>query len=152
MSYYYRLIIMLLIFAVLFSAHAFADIIVLKDGRKLEGKVTRKEKSVRLDRKHGSVSIPLEDIKEIIEKITPDEEYEKRLKTIRPDDADAYLSLYLWAIENVPERKDTRTLLLTSFELKRASIRKGDTTSLLDLYKWGKKYGIDHSDISPLTS
>ncbi len=76
------------------------DVIHLKDGGKIEGKViSESEKEVRIVTKYGVQSIPRENIKDV-EKTPPALEiYKQKLSEIKEGDAEGHYQLGLWCKE-----------------------------------------------------
>lgn len=77
-----------------------ADVIHLKDGGKIEGKViTETETEVQIATKYGVQNIPKENIKQVETTPTVREVYREKLSEIEEGDADAHYQLGLWCKE-----------------------------------------------------
>jgi hypothetical protein len=83
------------------ARRAEADIVHLKNGGKVEGKVvSRDAKSLVVKTKVGSVTIDAIDVARVETKATPHDELDRRRKALAPRDADGRVALALWAREN----------------------------------------------------
>ena len=79
---------------------AFADIIHLKDGGQIEGKViSESETEVQLATKYGVQSIPMEQVKSIEKTPTIREIYRRKLDELQSDEPDSHYQLGLWCKE-----------------------------------------------------
>ncbi len=88
----------LLLLAFAAALPASADVVHLRDGRKLEGKVVAETAtSVTLKLKFGEQTIPKSDIDRVERKATTEEEFEERLAAIGAGDANAFHDLGVWA-------------------------------------------------------
>ena len=86
---------------VLLAAPLAADTVVCRDGRRIQGKIAEEtEAHVKLTVKHGSVTIPRYQIKEIIRGATTEEVYEDRRARTDASDVKALLELAAWCAEN----------------------------------------------------
>ncbi len=86
--------------AVAFLPAALADIIHLKDGGKIEGKIVRQsDTEVQIVTKYGVQTIPRENIKEVETTPSVREVYKQKLAEIATDDAQARYELGLWCKE-----------------------------------------------------
>jgi hypothetical protein len=84
----------LLLLAVIHTA--VADEVVLKNGSKLEGTVTEAGNKVIVDVGSGTITI---DRSEVLSINRPDDlnrEYDRRMQSVSPDDADGHYQVYLW--------------------------------------------------------
>jgi hypothetical protein len=89
----------------LLAAICAGDVIHLKDGRKVEGKVISKDdKVVKIETKFGTQEFSMDDVERIEEKQTPEEEYQERLKNTNLKDTDAVFVLIEWCKENKLEK------------------------------------------------
>jgi len=97
----FRNVILVLSAALLLTAApVFADIIHLKDGGKIEGKVINEsETEVQIATKYGVQSIPMENIKEVEKTPTIIEIYRQKLDALEENDAEARYQLGLWCKE-----------------------------------------------------
>ncbi len=88
----------------LLGSLALADVVVLKDGRRIEGKVVRKtETEIVVETAVGEMKFPRSEVKEIIEKKTRDEEYEERLEAC--ESAEDFYQLGRWCQRNRLKRR-----------------------------------------------
>jgi len=77
-----------------------ADVIILKDGTRIEGKIIEENsKEVKVQFKFGSCTYKRTDIKKIIYQKTPEEEYAEKLKGIDKDSPDDHEKLADWCKE-----------------------------------------------------
>ena len=85
---------------VFFISGASGDVVYLKTGGKIEGKViAQTETEVRVATKYGVVITKREDIKDIEITPTVQEIYKEKLGEISGDDAEAHYQLGLWCRE-----------------------------------------------------
>jgi len=91
------------------SAIASADILHLKSGGKIEGKVVGEKDGVLVVRtRFGTQRIPRADVLRIEKKATLEEEYEARASGLDPEDGAGHLALARWCRENgLPGRART---------------------------------------------
>jgi len=83
--------------AVLMSRIAGADILHLKNGNKLEGRiVSESEIEVALETPAGTITLRTDDIERIERKISPIEDYERTLATLEDDDSVGHYYLGVW--------------------------------------------------------
>lgn len=95
----------------LFAATSAGDVIHLKDGRKVEGKVISKDdKVVKIETKFGTQEFTVDEIERIESKQTPEEEYQERLKDTNLKDTDAVFELVAWCKENKLEKYSKKHL------------------------------------------
>jgi len=73
-----------------------AGVVVLRDGRKLEGVVTQNETHVIVKRPSGSQSISKKEVLRIEDRKTPIEEYMEMSSRLSHDDAVGHVALGLW--------------------------------------------------------
>jgi len=94
-----KLFLVALVVAML-ASFVFADIIHLKNGRKLEGKIiSETHESITVQLENGTVEIFKSQISEIEKKALPRETYEKKAAEIAKDDAEGHYLLALWCRE-----------------------------------------------------
>ncbi len=72
-------------------------IVVLKDGRKFTGEVTKIPTGYRIKTRHAVFTFAAEQVASITDMVKPEDEYKQRLAKIDPKDAQAHLSLGQWA-------------------------------------------------------
>ena len=83
---------------VLAAVHtAMADEVVLKNGSKLEGAVTEVGNKVVIDVGSGTITVNRSDVVSISRPTDLIREFDYRMESVRPDDADSYYQVYLWA-------------------------------------------------------
>ncbi len=87
------------VLALLLSAGAaFADLITMKDGRVIEGDVVSDDgKVVKVKMRMGTLTLEKDQIASIEEKLTPEQEYEERLKKLDAASAKENFELGEWA-------------------------------------------------------
>ena len=76
---------------------AVADEVVLKNGSKLEGAVTEAGNKVIVDVGSGTITVDRSDVVSISRPTDLIREFDYRMESTRPDDADSYYQVYLWA-------------------------------------------------------
>lgn len=90
-----------LVAGLLISGAAFADVVHLKEGGKLEGKiVSQSETELQIATKFGIQTVQKESVASIEQTPTVLEEYEAKRKEIAQDDAEGHYQLALWCKEN----------------------------------------------------
>jgi len=72
-------------------------ILVLKDGRRFTGEVTKTPAGYRIKTKHAVLEFSADKVASVTTVVKPEDEYEQRLAKIDPKDAKAHLSLGQWA-------------------------------------------------------
>lgn len=85
----------LLLLAVVHTASA--DEVVLKNGSKLEGTVTEAGDKVIVDLGSGTITIDRRDVLSINRPDELNKEYDRRMESVRPDDAEGHYQVYLWS-------------------------------------------------------
>ena len=73
-----------------------ADIVHLKDGRKLEGKAVVEGDKVKVVTRMGTVTFPKDQVVRIEKTKTPVELYKEKAAAIKDDDAEAHWELAMW--------------------------------------------------------
>jgi len=97
--------------ALVLVAVARADIVKLKDGRKLEGEIIEESSlEVKLKMRFGTQSFPRSEIASIERKKTDAQELEERKNALREGDADGRFQLMRWA-ERQGLRREAKELL-----------------------------------------
>jgi hypothetical protein len=76
---------------------AMADEVVLKNGSKLEGAVTEAGNKVIIDVGSGTITIDRSEVASINRPDELNREYDRRMESVKPDDADGHYQVYLWA-------------------------------------------------------
>lgn len=97
------------------SAAARADIVKMKDGRNLEGKVTQEddnELKLELSR-GGAITIKKADIVEIVRQKSTMEVLDEKLRALRPRDPAAYLETGKWCLQEI-KREDIGLRLIST--------------------------------------
>ena len=90
---------------------ASADIVHLKNGKKIEGEViSNSGGKVVVKTKFGTTELKEADIERIEERANPKEEYKKRLEAVADGDVDALMELYAWAKGEELKRESTEVL------------------------------------------
>jgi len=135
----------LLVATILPAAPAVADVVHLRTGGVLEGRVTRQEDRVRVETTQGTVTVEPADIDRIEAREAPQDEYLRRKAALPEGDADARVALARWcagkrmaaaaraeleeAVRLAPDHAEARRLLghvrwdgawMTEAEAKRA--------------------------------
>ncbi len=85
----------------LFTGSLFADIIHLKNGRKLEGVILSDDgRQIRLKTNFGEVTVKHSDIARVEKRKTPIDEHQARRAALQADDAEGHYQLALFCREN----------------------------------------------------
>ncbi|MEC8896597.1 MAG: hypothetical protein VX675_09765 [Planctomycetota bacterium] len=99
-----------------FTPAARADIVHLRDGKTIEGKVTLNEddNTYRIDTTRGSVIKPANDIQRIVKAKLPQEVFTERFASVDRKDLNELASLVTWAREKylVPQKQKVCGLIL----------------------------------------
>ena len=99
-----------------FTPAARADIVYLRDGKTIEGKVTLNEddNTYRIDTTRGSVIKPANDIQRIVKAKLPQEVFTERFASVDRKDLNELASLVTWAREKylVPQKQKVCGLIL----------------------------------------
>ncbi len=80
------------------AAIAGADVVVLKNGGKLEGIVQDRGDRIRVEMEYGGIEMPRDLVLEVIQAPTALAEYRKRASALREDDAAGHYQLGVWAL------------------------------------------------------
>ncbi|MGE4618678.1 MAG: hypothetical protein AAEJ04_02600 [Planctomycetota bacterium] len=93
-----------LLFAMFVVGPIWADVLELKDGRRLEGKILSETASevkieVLIGRSRAKMTIARKDIERIVISALPDVEFRKKLEALDPADMAAHLALIAWCEE-----------------------------------------------------
>jgi len=94
-------------------------LVKLRDGRQLQGEVTRSDGKYVIQTRFGSVRIDARDVVSITEYVAPKDEYKQRLAKIDPQSAEDHYELGKWAL-------DKGLLEAARVELKRAVALQSD--------------------------
>lgn len=95
---------------------AMGDIVILKDGSRMEGVVSRHGSSLHVDLGYGQVVLPMRLVERVISQDTPRQKYEKKLAGIDQADAEQLKALQQWCSRN-GLKKEARELALKVGEL-----------------------------------
>ena len=89
---------LLLVLLIGATAASRADVVFLKSGGKLEGRVVeRTETSVEIDIGAGSLTLPMTSVDRIEEGRSPLDDYDERAEALSANDRDGWLELARWA-------------------------------------------------------
>lgn len=128
---------------------AFADVVVLRNGRKLEGQVVKKTRQrIELRLSWGVMKIPRARIKAIKKQMSAKKEYSHRAKTTDMDDPVAVERLAQWAAKRGlgKEARDLGAMAL-GMRLDRrlvAAKKRGTVAAWVETYHWARSHGVDH--------
>lgn len=90
-----------LLFLVSLSAFLLGDVVHTTDGRRIKGKIIRKDdESVVIRTRYGDLTISRDDIERIEKSKLPEEVYAEKAKELSDDDAEGHYRLGLWCKEN----------------------------------------------------
>jgi tetratricopeptide (TPR) repeat protein len=81
------------------ASAVWADVVHLKDGRKLEGKVLEEGDTVKVVTRMGTVSFPKDQVVQIERVKTPADQYLEKVAAVDPKDAKAHWELAVWCKE-----------------------------------------------------
>ena len=96
----------------LIASVAHADVVHLKDGRKLTGESRWTGKGLELKTKFGTIVFKKSDVLRVEKKETPEQEYARRLKALDPANVEAALELGLFCKSHKVLKKHAPALLL----------------------------------------
>lgn len=99
------------------SRAAFADEVVLKNGSKLEGTVTEEGGKVTIDVGTGTITVDRSDIRSISRPDELNQEYDRRMESVKPDDAEGHYQVYRWARQHPGMKARADRLLRRTLEL-----------------------------------
>lgn len=100
----------IVLLCMLFVAIGESDVVYLKSGGKLEGKVTEKGSSVEIAMPTGIVTIPRNQIERIERSISKVELYQQYRNVLKAEDVEGHYHLALWCLENKLEEYYYREL------------------------------------------
>ncbi len=95
---------------------AVADEVQLKNGSKLEGTVQEDGNKVIVDVGSGTITIDRSEIKTIRRPDDQIQEYDRRVQSLKPDDANGYYQTYLWARQQPGMKTRAESLLKKALE------------------------------------
>lgn len=127
----------------LFVPPALADVIHLKNGRTIEGRVlARTEKEVRIKTAHGVMVLPMVTVERVQAQVTPEEELGDRAVDTDMNDPAAIEALALWASSR-GLGDASRDLLALSRGLRLEQLvaraqRLDDPGAFLQAFHWGR--------------
>ncbi len=105
--------------AVALASAAFADVVILKNGHRVEGKVTEHGDTVEVRTRRGAVFLKREDIASIERRATPWETFRRKLTEAKKGGADALSGLLRWCREqNLKEEAEEVERLLSEARTK----------------------------------
>ncbi|MHC4663404.1 MAG: hypothetical protein ACYS8W_17225 [Planctomycetota bacterium] len=107
---YLMFIITAFLCVVFLPGQAVADDVILKNGLVVSGKVTQDDKMVRVERLGGAVTYPHDEVKEVKKTKTIQEIYAERKKTLKKNDAEAYVALADWCRDNAMPKHENELL------------------------------------------
>lgn len=129
-----------------FAAISAGDEVTLKDGRVIEGDVTEDDgKVLKIRLRKGTVTLDRADVVSVVEKPTPEQEYEERLSRLAAGDAAAQLEFALWAGSHGFEDEAVRHLLEAhrldpALERAEAELKKRDYHLVEGVWKDAETY------------
>jgi hypothetical protein len=88
-----------------------ADLIILKNGGRIEGKATLKDDQVHIALPNGNMVLSRNAIEKIVWAVTPNEVYQQMRAMIDPNDAEGYYQLALWCLEHKLNSQSREVLL-----------------------------------------
>lgn len=111
------------------ASAAFADVVHLKNGRKLEGETRwTKKGELEVKLKYGTVRYKRADVLKVVKKETPKQEYARRLRDLDPTDLKATLALGTFAAKHKGIEAKAAPLLLDVVKQARARAAKAKAT------------------------
>ena len=136
--------ILLVIVVLSFSGWLWADVLITKEGREIEGKVVEKDGLIWLKTVTGSIAFNKDDVKKVVKKSTIFDEYEKKLSKVDSKDLKANEELLNWCVDN-KLRVETRDIARRTFLIKAKDFKpkKELRIKVEELADWCRRYGLD---------
>jgi len=127
---------------------ASADIVIMKDGSRMEGIVKEEGANIRIILDYGHVILPMSRISQVIKCNTPRQEYEKKLAAIPEGDNDKLEALLQWCREKKLENEAKKLV----FKIAKLNLKKkvedsqlNTSKALFEMALWSKQNGYDDS-------
>jgi len=126
----------------------YADVVVLRSGHRIEGEVIELNGRIEVRLPYGSIFFRKEEVLRIERRLTPWQEFEKRLKSVSADDWEGLRELLLWCkrkgLRNEAERVNRllKRALRTEFR-KRRERAKGVRKELKRVALWCEEVGLE---------
>jgi hypothetical protein len=98
------------------AGNAGADEVELKNGSKLEGTVQEQGDKVVIDVGSGTITIARSEVKAIHRPEEQIQEFDRRVQSLKPDDASGYYQTYLWARQQPGMKTRAEGLLKKALE------------------------------------
>jgi hypothetical protein len=140
----HKILILLPAVLLVFTCKARGDIVVLKDGSRVEGIVTEEEKSLKVELEYGHVVFPRRLVDYVIKCDTPGQEYEKRLAETDRNDIEQLKALREWcAGAGLKEQAKELALKIgwLALEKKAAGIDTKNADTVFDFALWCRRSG-----------
>jgi hypothetical protein len=133
---------------VTFPLCAFADVVVLKDGSRIEGEVVEDGERIRIKLDCGDMAVPRSQVDHVTKRDTPQQKFKKKLAETAAGDVEALGKLREWCTENRLEKEAAQIALKISqlvLEKKAASLEMKKVEDVFDMALWCKRSGYDSS-------
>jgi len=104
----------LAVILVMVSTTALADIVVFKDGSRIEGEVVEDGERIRIKLDCGDMAVPKNQIDRVIKCDTPRQKFKKKLASIDKGDIEALKKLKEWCTQNRLEKEAAQIALSIS--------------------------------------
>jgi hypothetical protein len=131
----------------LLAAPAAADVVHLRNGRSIEGRVVEvRQGQVHIEVAGGRIVLAREQVEHIEDAATPEEEYAQRARTTNMSDPQAVAKLASWAsARGLGDQAAHLRALATGLDLEqrvgRAQV-SGRVTDWMDVYRWSREHGL----------
>lgn len=135
---------MIILFIISFGNFLLADVLVTKEGREIEGKVTLKDGMYWLRTVDGGIAFEMESVEKVIKKHTIFDEYEKKLAETDPKDLQANEELLNWCVAN-NLKEETSEVARRVFLIKTKDFKPNMEMRIKveELADWCRRYGLD---------
>ncbi len=127
-----------------FPATALADIVVFKDGSRIEGEVVEEGQKIRIKLDCGDMAVPKNQIDHVVKCDTPRQEFKKKLAATDAGDVEALGKLKEWCTQNRLEKESAQIAEKISrlvLEKKSAGLNMKKAEDVFDMALWCQRNG-----------
>lgn len=131
-----------------FPVTVFADVVVFKDGSRIEGEVVEEGQKIRIKLDCGDMAVPKNQIDHVIKCDTPRQKYRKKLAETGADDVEALKKLKEWCTQNRLEKETEQISAKISrlvLEKKSAGLDMKKAQDVFDMALWCQRNGYSGS-------
>jgi hypothetical protein len=134
-----------------FPVTLMADIVVFKDGSRIEGEVVEEGEKIRIRLECGDMAVPKNQIDHVIKCDTPQQKFRKKLAQTDNGDVEALKKLKEWCAQNRLEKESEQIALKISrlvLEKKSAALDMKKAQDVFDMALWCKRNGYSSSVVN----